>query len=376
MTREIFHVFATFAVGGPQARFATLANALGKRYRHTILAMDGNYAAAERLGAEVDYRLRTDIACEKRRTLKNILAFRRILADERPDLLITSNWGSMEWAMANRPSLVPHLHMEDGFGPEEAAKQIGRRAWFRRVALKGKEVVVASKTLEAIALGKWRIAPERLRFIANGVDARRFARAADPALFERLGDPADGPLIGTVAGLRAEKNLPRLVDAFAAINAKTPARLAIVGEGPERAAVEAHAQSLDVRSRVFLPGYVADPAVILGAFDLFMMASDTEQAPVSLLEAMAAGLAVAATDVGDISDMVAAENRPCIVPASASALAEAGLALLSEDGLRKRLGEANRARCAEVYAEAIMIERWRALWDGDFERDAASGESG
>ncbi len=368
MTRDIFHVFATFAVGGPQARFARLANAFGKRYRHSILAMDGNYAAAERLGGDVEYRLRTDIVCEKRRTLKNIRAFRRILAEERPDLLVTSNWGSMEWAMANGPALVPHLHMEDGFGPEETSKQLLRRIWFRRAALKGKQVVVASKTLEAIARDIWRIAPGRLRFVANGVDAARFGGAPDSALAARLGDPADGPLIGTVAGLRAEKNLPRLVEAFAAINAKISARLAIVGEGPERSAIEARAQSLGVASRVFLPGYVGDPAAILRAFDLFMMSSDTEQAPVSLLEAMAAGLTVAATDVGDIAEMVAAENRPCIVPPTASALAEAGLALLSEEGLRKRIGAANRARCAEAYSERAMIERWRALWDGELER--------
>ena len=366
MTREIFHVFATFAVGGPQARFATLANALGKRYRHSILAMDGNYAAADRLGVDVEYKLRTDIAPEKRRTLKNIFAFRRLLSDERPDLLVTSNWGSMEWAMANRPSLVPQIHMEDGFGPEEAAAPLARRAWFRRLALGGKHVAVASRALEAIAREKWRIPQQRLRFIANGVDAARFDRAPDPSFVAKMGDPGDSPLIGTVAGLRPEKNLPRLVDAFAAINAKIPARLAIVGDGPERGAIEARAGSLGVAARVFLPGYVADPAAILGAFDLFMMSSDTEQAPVSLLEAMASRLAVVATDVGDIAQMVAAENRSCIVPCSASALAEAGLALLSEDGLRKRLGAANRIRCAEAYSEAAMIERWRALWDGDF----------
>ncbi|MEQ8934991.1 MAG: glycosyltransferase, partial [Amphiplicatus sp.] len=293
MTREIFHVFATFAIGGPQMRFATLANAFGKRYRHSILSMDGNYAAADRLSGDVEYRLRADIAPEKRRTLKNVFAFRRLLADERPDLLVTSNWGSMEWAMANRPSLVPHLHMEDGFGPEEASKQLARRTWFRRLALGGKHIVVASKTLETIAHEKWSIPPQRLHFIANGVDAARFDRAPDPALVEKLGDPADGPLIGTLAGLRAEKNLPRLVEAFAAINAKIPARLAIIGEGPERGAVETRAHSLGVGERIFLPGYIADPASILGAFDLFMMSSDTEQAPVSLLEAMAAGLAVA-----------------------------------------------------------------------------------
>lgn len=364
--RRLFHVFPTFAVGGVQARFARIANALGRRYRHTILAMDGDYAAAGRLGPDVDFQLRDDIACPKRRTLTNALSFRRILAEERPDLLVTSNWGALEWALANTPRIVPQVHMEDGFGPEEAARPIARRVWLRRLTLGGKLVVVASSTLETIARETWRIPPAQLRFIPNGVDSARFARPPDAERAALLGDPADGPLIGTVAGLRPEKNLLRLVDAFALINEKLPSRLAIIGDGPERPAVAARAGALGVESRVFMPGYLDDPAAILGAFDVFMMSSDTEQAPVSLIEAMAAGLAVAAPAVGDIAEMVAAANRLCIVPADARSLSEAALALLSDEALRKRIGEDNKARSLAVFSEAATIERWKAIWDGDF----------
>lgn len=361
MTRRVLHAFSSFAIGGPQTRFIRIAEALGPALRHDILAMDGDYAAAARLGRRVDYRLRNDIAARKSSTLSNIIVFRRLLARERPDLLVTYNWGAIEWAAANTPAIVPHLHAEDGFGADEAAGQLRRRALFRRFALAGKPVIVASRALETAARRRWGVARGKLFFVANGVDASRFARSPDPALAARLGDPADGPLIGTVASLRPEKNLGRLIDAFARIVAQRTARLAIIGEGSERGALEARVRSLGLSSRVFLPGAISDPSAILAAFDLFMLSSDTEQAPLSLLEAMAAGLPAACTDVGDIAVMASAENRPFIVAPDAQALASAALALLGDPALRARIGAANRARSIEAYSEAAMIDRWRAL---------------
>lgn len=345
-------------------RLARIAAALGPALKHDILAMDGDYAAAARLSPRIEHRLRKDIAVRKSGILSNILAYRRLIARERPDLLVTYNWGAIEWAAANTPAIVPHLHAEDGFGADEAARQLPRRALFRRFVLAGKPVVVASGVLEATARQRWGVSRRRLFHVANGVDASRYARRPDPALVARLGDPAAGPLIGTVSGLRPEKNLARLVDAFAHVVAQRPARLAIVGEGSERAALEARIRSLGLSSRAFLPGAIDDPAAILGAFDLFMLSSDTEQAPLSLLEAMAAGLPAACSNVGDIAVMVSPDNRPYVVARDAQALASAALALLDDPASRARIGAANRVRAVEAYSEAAMIDRWRALLDG------------
>src|SRR5689334_18375982 len=98
--RTLLHVFSTFNVGGPQIRFAQLANHFGSLYRHRIIAMDGATAAMGRLAVGLDAEL-IEVPVHKGETMKNLRAFRRVLSDLRPDLLVTSNWGTIEWAMAN-----------------------------------------------------------------------------------------------------------------------------------------------------------------------------------------------------------------------------------------------------------------------------------
>jgi glycosyltransferase involved in cell wall biosynthesis len=102
------------------------------------------------------------------------------------------------------------------------------------------------------------------------------------------------------------------------------------------------------------------PSEWIGHFDIFALSSDSEQFPISLLEAMAAGLPVASTDVGDVADMVAKENRFAI--GGETVLAE-GLSRLLRDGdLRRRVGEANRRKALREYDEGVMISRYASLY--------------
>ena len=348
----LLHVYSTFAVGGAQARFAAIANHFGRRWHHAIVAMDGNLACRERLSAELDVSF-PEIALPKGDTAGNIRRIRGLLRDMRPHRLVTSNWGSIEWAMANVMPMVAHLHVEDGFGPEERTRQIRRRVLTRRLVLRRCLTVLPSRTLLAIATDVWRLPASRLRYVPNGVDLMRFA--APPVRNEV-------PVIGVVAALRPEKNIARLLEAFALTT--TPARLAIVGDGAERGALEALAATLGVADRVDFMGHQADPGRLYAGFDLFALSSDTEQMPLTVLEAMAAGLAVASTDMGDIAVMVSAENRPYLAPPDASALAACLQALLADPAARRRIGDANRAKAGLEYDQARMFAAWGALFDG------------
>lgn len=346
----ILHIFSTFAVGGPQVRFAALANRFGRTWRHAILAMDGNTACRERLhpALEVTFPL---VSLRKGDTAGNIRRCRRALRDLRPDLLVTYNWGAIEWAMANLLVRVRHIHIEDGFGPEERSRQLPRRVWTRRLVLRRATVVLPSRTLERIARDIWRLPRRHLRYIPNGIDLAGLL----PAVKERA-----GAAIGTVAALRPEKNLARLLEAFALLPA--PARLIIVGDGPERPELEALAHRLGIAASVHFTGHLADPRDAIRQFDLFALSSDTEQMPLSVLEAMAAGLAVAATDVGDVATMLAAENRPFVVPCDAAALAAAMAALLADPVRRQAVGAANRARAEREYDQERMFRAYALLF--------------
>jgi glycosyltransferase involved in cell wall biosynthesis len=353
LTPLLLHVFSTFAVGGPQVRFAALANRFGRTWRHAIVAMDGNTACRERLDPWLEVSFPA-VDIRKGDMPGNLRRFRGALQDLRPDLLVTYNWGAIEWAMANFLVRIRHIHIEDGFGPEERARQLPRRVWTRRLVLRRTNVVLPSRTLERIARDIWRLPPERVRYIPNGIDLSRFSSPSS------LVGGGEGPVIGTVAALRPEKNLARLLRAFALL--QQPARLAIVGDGPERAGLEGLAGELGIAGRVHFTGHLAQPQGAIRGFDLFALSSDTEQMPLSVLEAMAAGLAVAATDVGDVAAMLAEGNRPYVVPRDDAALAGAMATLLADPALRRTIGAANRARAECDYDEEKMFRAYAALF--------------
>jgi glycosyltransferase involved in cell wall biosynthesis len=358
---SLLHVFPTFAVGGSQVRFAAIANRFGRAWRHAIVAMDGDTACRERLRPDLAVTF-PNVALRKGDTPGNLLRCRRALLDLRPDVLVTYNWGSIEWAMANLLVRVRHVHIEDGFGPEERARQLPRRVWVRRLVLRRAIVVLPSRTLERIALDIWRLPRRRVRHIPNGVDLKAFL----PPLPLREGGEGTGrlPVIGTVAALRAEKNIARLLQAFALL--AVPARLVIIGDGPERAGLEALALELGIAGSVHFAGHLAEPQAAYREFDLFALSSDTEQMPLSVLEAMAAGLAVAATDVGDVASMLAGENRPYVVACDAASLAGAMGALLADPALRRRIGAANRAEAEHNYDQERMFLAYAALFDESY----------
>ena len=234
--RVLLHAFSTFTLGGQQARFVQLANAFGPRYRHVIAAMDNCFDAGERLGPQVNWQA-LPLQVQKGGALANRSAFRQVIQAQQPDLLLSYNWGAIEWAAANWPQVVPHVHVEDGFSAAEATRQLPRRAWTRRVLLgwAGKPVVVISHNLLRIATQIWRLPAGQVKFIPNGVaiaDSYMQKRALAPVNPAQL-------TVGTVAGLRPEKNIARLIKAFCAVRERQSARLVVVGGGPELPALQA-----------------------------------------------------------------------------------------------------------------------------------------
>jgi L-malate glycosyltransferase len=367
--RRLLHVFSSFAVGGPQVRFCAVANSFGRAYHHIIVALDGNFDCAGRLVEDVSWEPVAVVAAKSRGLhLGNLRTFRGMLAQIRPDQLVTYNWGSLEWALANRwRPLAPHLHFEDGFGPEENADlQLRRRVQMRRLVLgSNTRVVVPSRTLWNIATQRWALRSCAVLLIPNGIDCGKFGNSVSKAVLKQFGIAPEGLLIGTVAALRSEKNLGRLIEAFSRNADRFPASLIVAGDGEERGKLEELAKASGVGSRIYFVGAVERPEEIYGCFDIFAMSSDTEQMPMSLLEAMASGLPVAATDVGDILNIVAEENRSLIKGCrNHEGLARSLGILASDSDLRRDLGLSNRVRARTEFALSQMLVHYRKLFDG------------
>lgn len=351
----VMHVFPTFAVGGAQVRFTALANHFGAAFRHIVVALDGQTGCRERLDPALDISFPI-VEAPKDAMLANAWRFRGLLRRWRPDVLVTGNWGAIEFAMANLPAFTRHLHVVDGFGPEERETQIPRRVLIRRLVLSRGQVVVPSRTLERIATRTWKLSPRVVRYVPNGIDLARFAQGA--AQYNAV------PVIGTVAALREEKNIGRLIRAFATATRARPARLVIVGDGPERPGLMALAAERGVGEQVTFTGHRDDTPALYAGFDLFALTSDTEQMPLSLIEAMASGLPVVSTDVGDVRAMLAAENAPFVSARDDSAITGLLETLLANPAERVRIGAANRAKAERDFDQSVMFAAWHGLWTG------------
>ena len=364
---HILHVFPSFGIGGVELRMASVLNGLPGQLRHSIIALGSNYDAASRIKPDVDVSYSPPPA-DRGYLMRRLAGCARFIQAVSPDLLLTYNWGAIEWALANRwRPKVRHIHLESGFGKEEAIVQKRRRVWTRRLALKHSEaLIVPSRFLARIASTAWRLPQAKIHHIPNGVDCALYSQPADPGLQAEFGSGTKGVLIAAIAPLRPEKNIGRLLRAFARVSTDRPPRLLIIGDGGERDKLTAEAAQLGISERVRFAGTVGQPEKVIGMIDIFALSSDTEQMPNTVLQAMAAGKPVAAPAVGDIADMVAAENRPFIcAPADTQALSVSLERLIDSPESRRSIGQANRQKAVDDYNLPLMIARYQALLMND-----------
>lgn len=372
---RLLHVFPAFEVGGQQMRAVTLANGLaaangvangvaGDGIDNLILSLNGDMACADRFSADVSWEpVSGPPGGGGGSLIGRVAAARRAIALLKPDLLVTYNWGAIEWAAANSWPLCRHIHVEDGFGPQEADGQILRRVLFRRLVLSRRaRVVFPSRTLYNIARDVWRLPEARLSYIPNGIELEPFGSVTRQEARSAFALPQDKFIVGTLATLRPEKNLHRLVDAFKTVRETIDCHLVIAGEGKERASLEAHVADLGLADTISFTGFVAQPHTLLPAFDIFALSSDTEQMPLSIMEAMAAGLPVASLDVGDVRQMVAQENRAYVTGRGASDLVGSLTLLLGDSAARATPGVANKRLAEREFDVTKMLTSWKKLF--------------
>jgi len=361
MKRHVLHVFPNFGFGGIQVRFARVANGLADEFRHTVVALGGETSCRALFAPSVDARFVE--APQKGNFAQTVGAAIRTIRDVGPDLLVTYNWGSILFALANGLFSGPgHIHCEDGFGPEEAARQLRRRTLFRRLALRRtKAIVVPSKTLVRIARDQWRVPEEKLWYLPNGIDiAELDDKAREPLAVSDLDLFSEPPVVITVAALRPEKNIARLIEAFALALRSSPGRLIVIGDGAERPMLQSLAVKCGIGAHVHFLGHRNNPAPYIARSQVFALSSDTEQMPMTVLEAMALGKAVASVDVGDVRDMLCPANADQVVGAGdTSALAAALGRMLSDANFRRQIGEDNRRVVITRYGFNQMLGNWR-----------------
>lgn len=219
-------------------------------------------------------------------------------------------------------------------------------------------VIAVSETTRRYHRSYNLVRAERMVTIHNFVDYDRFSQAAEEtrgAVRASLGVDDASPLVGIVGNVRPGKGQHRLIWAMPKILAAEPnARLVVVGEADNAEHAEqvrATADELDVASRIAWTGRHDDPRAVMAALDVLALPSSEARIPLSLLEAMAVGLPVVASDVGGIPECVVPGETGTLVPlGDADALAEAIVALVRDPAMRHRYGEAGRRRVREQFS--------------------------
>lgn len=363
---HILHLHSSFNLGGKEARAVRLMNAFGDRARHTIVSgVPDQLGARDAIAPGIRYEIAQDPPpLTGRPSLARYEAIARFM--RRFDLALTYNWGAIDGVMARRVlgrGVPPLIHHEDGFNADEAGGLKAERNAYRRLALGAAHaLVVPSQTLERIALDSWKQPRGRVHRIVNGIDvslyAAKPAARAIPGFRRKPGEV----VIGSLAGLREVKDLPMLVRAVGGLSGKI--RLVIVGEGPERATITQAAAAMGLGDQLLMPGFMADPARFIGLFDIMALSSRSEQFPISVVEAMAAGLPVAGPPVGDLPVMVAPENQPFICQHHGEVYLRDSLQrLIADPALRQAVGTANQAKALAEYGEERMISSYARLYD-------------
>jgi glycosyltransferase involved in cell wall biosynthesis len=269
--------------------------------------------------------------------------------------------------LAARAAGVPALYSPHCFPFAMDVPALARRGLVvaeRALAAFGGDVLCVCEAERRLALGE-RIAPgERLHVVHNGSEPHPEDVEADPRL--RALAAAAGPLVGAVSVLRRQKRLDVLLDAAPLILAAVPdARIAIVGDGPLRDELRAHAarRGLDGDERVALLPFSPPAARHLAALDVHVLPSAWEAFPIGVLEALASGVPQVATDVGGTREAITPATGILVAPGDPRALAEAVIALLRDPARRAAMATAARARHAEAFGVARMVAGTAAVYE-------------
>ena len=219
-------------------------------------------------------------------------------------------------------------------------------------------VICVSRREREFGLGARTCVPDRSAVVHNAVDVRAFRVAA----------PRDEPLqIISVGRFAYPKDYVTLVRAMASV--ESDFRAILVGEGPDQSAVANEVRRLGLAPSVTLVGARSDVPELLAGADVFVLSSRSEGLPMSVLEAMAAGLPVVATDVGGVSELVLEGETGLLVPhGDATALAQALERLLRDKDLRRRMAASARARVEREFDLTSFQEAHVELYRRELER--------
>ncbi len=365
------HVVYRFDTGGLENGVVNLINRLDG-FRHAVVALtecvDGFCQRIQRPDTEF-----VSLRKGPGQSLKSAPAFIKVVRSLQPDVVHTRNLAALEMQLpAWWAGVGVRIHGEHGRDADDINGLSNKHRWMRRafrpfvhryVALSGD---LASYLTQGVGVPQ-----ERIARICNGVDTDRFQPA--PRRLPIEGSPFNDPelfVVGTVGRMATVKAQTDLVDAFAALIQDQPRlgdrlRLVLVGEGPLRAECARRLNAAGLSGLAWLPGERRDVPALMQGFDAFVLPSLAEGISNTILEAMASGLPVVATQVGGSAELVEHGHTGYLVPPGhPPALTDAILRLIESPDVTRGLGLAGRDRTLRLFSLNGMVQAYDSLYRG------------
>lgn len=373
MTRRILILDNEFDMGGKEkslVQFITRADR--SRFHFAVCCLkEGGYFKQALSAAGIPFY---DGVLRHRFDALGFLGLERVLRIERPDLVYTfSHPNTVIFSyLARLRGLVDRVVVSyHAMGDTGGTRQVV--PYLLPLLRRADALLAVAETQKDYLVETEGLPREKIRVIHNGVDTSKY-RPASPdersALRKELGFAEHDVVLITVASLKPLKRIDALLEVAAKLQgAGAKLRVVIAGDGSERGPLEALAARLGIAERVWFAGMRDDVERLLQASDVFVLPSRTEAFPNVVLEAMAAGLPVVATDVGSVREMVEDQASALVVPPGDDVALAASLARLCNDA---SLGAALGRRGREIVEERFRFDAMCAKREQLFEELIAS----
>lgn len=369
-TQLIVHIVFRFDYGGLENGVTNLINSLSDgSLRHAVIALTEATKFKRRLNDDVP------VFALKKMPGKDLAVYYRLyklLRKLKPTVVHTRNIGTLDCSIIAFLARVPiRIHSEHGWDVSDPDGTNMKYRWLRKILSRFvHRFVTVSADLHEWLVTVVGIPAKKVTQICNGVDTQRFCPGRSSAamgLPSWFGD-VNTVVIGTVTRFSAIKDPMNLIEAFIELcgreNAATPGiRLAMLGDGELHNKALTRLEEEGLVDVAWLPGSRDDVAELLGGMDVFALASFREGISNTLLEAMASGLPVVATDTGGNRELVDSGTTGALVPpADSSALAAALATYVANKDLRHAHGSASRERTVDEFSLNVMVGKYRNLY--------------
>ena len=357
---RIVHVIYSFGIGGLEKGITTLINYGSEDIEHVVISLCGNRESENLLTRKADI-----ISLNKPAGNSPLFIWdlSRLLRKIRPDIVHTRNWSGMDGILAAKLAGVKTIiHGEHGWDMLDPYGTDRKRKLVRKaLSLMVDRYVCVSKQIESWLRNDLKIKKEVVQ-IYNGIDVDRFHSVGPDEKWQikrKLGFTDENFLIGIVGRLDVIKNHLNLFKAFRKVALQHPqVRLVVVGDGAERNRLEKDGD----KDIIFL-GYRSDTDILMKAFDLFILPSFNEGISNTILEAMATGLPVIASNVGGNPELVDDGVTGTLVdPYRPDQMADSIMAYMDFRALKEQHGRNGRKKACEKFSIKAMVQGYESVY--------------